>query len=60
MSDYPVGIYLGPNDSSIAIWKNGKEEIITNYYSDERTTPSIVSFTKNERLVDIPAENNKS
>ena len=59
MFNYPVGIYLGPNDSSIAIWRKGKEEIITNYYSDERTTPSIVSFTKNERLVDIPAENNK-
>ena len=58
MFNYPVGIYLGPNDSSIAIWKNGKVNIIPNE-SGERTTPSVVSFTKNERLVGIPAENNK-
>ena len=55
---YPVGIYLGPNDSSIAIWKNGKEEIIPNHYSGERTTPSVISFTKNERLVGDAAKNN--
>jgi len=58
MSYYPVGIYLGPNDSSIAIWKNGKVNIIPNERGDY-TTPSVVSFTKNERLVGIPAENNK-
>ena len=58
MFNYPVGIYLGPNDSSIAIWKNNKVNIISNE-SGERTTPSVVSFTKNERLVGIPAENNK-
>ena len=50
MSDYPVGIYLGPNDSSIAIWKNNKAETISNYMGN-RTTPSFVSFIKNERLV---------
>ena len=57
MSDYPVGIYLGPNDSSIAIWRNNKVEIIPNE-SGERTTPSVVSFTKNERLVGEGAKNN--
>ena len=51
MSDYPVGIYLGPNDSSIAVWKNGKAEIIPNQDTDSRTTPSVVSFIKNKRLV---------
>ena len=58
MFNYPVGIYLGPNDSSIAIWRNGKVNIIPNEIG-KYTTPSIVSFTKNERLVGIPAENNK-
>ena len=55
MSYYPVGIYLGPNDSSIAIWKNGKVNIIPNE-SGERTTPSVVSFTKNKRLVGVAAK----
>ena len=57
MSNYPVGIYLGPNDCSIAIWNNGKPEIICNEMG-ARTTPSVVSFTKNERLVGDAAKNN--
>ena len=61
MSDY-VGIYLGPNDSSIAVWWNWKAEIIPNDNSSKdsagRTTPSVVSFTKNERLVGEGAKNN--
>ena len=50
MSDYPVGIYLGPNDSSIAIGMNGIQQIIQNYIGN-RTTPSFASFIKNKRLV---------
>ena len=50
MSDYPVGIYLGPNNCSIAIWQNGKVQIIQISYH-KYSMPSVVSFTKNERLV---------
>ena len=50
MSDIRVGIYIGSNNSTIAIWRNGNAEIIPNY-TGERTTPSFVSFTKKERLV---------
>ena len=64
MSNYPVGIYLGPNDSSIAVWKNGKAEIIPNYDGSKdsagRTTPSVVSFTKNKSLVGVAGENIKT
>ena len=50
MSDYPVGIYLGPNDSSIAIWRKRNAEII--HYGDVRfIIPSFVSFIKNKILV---------
>lgn len=38
-----VGIDLGTTNSSIAIWKDGKVEVILNS-SNETTTPSIVSF----------------
>lgn len=38
-----VGIDLGTTNSSIAIWKDGKVEIVLNS-SNEATTPSIVSF----------------
>ena len=58
MSDHPVGIYLGPNDCSIAIWENGKVELIPNELGI-RTTPSVVSFTKSERLVGIAAKHNE-
>ena len=57
MSDYPVGIYLGPNDSSIAIWGNlERAEIIQNNNGDY-TTPSVVSFIKNKRFVGEDAKN---
>jgi len=56
MSNYPIGIYLGINDSSIAIWGNlERAEIIQNNNGDY-TTPSVVSFTKNKRLVGVAAK----
>ena len=58
MSHHPVGIYLGPNDCSIAIWWNGKAEIIENE-GGKRTTPSVVSFTKSDILVGIAAKDNE-
>lgn len=38
-----VGIDLGTTNSTIAIWKDGKIEVVLNS-SNETTTPSIVSF----------------
>ena len=58
MSDYAVGIYLGPNDCSIAIWWKGRVNIIPNDHG-YRTTPSVVSFTKTDILVGRPAKNNQ-
>ncbi len=54
MSNYPVGIYLGPNDCSIATWKNRTVEIIDIHGA--RTTPFVVSFIKSDRLVGIIAK----
>ncbi len=51
MSNYPVGIYLGPNDCSISIiGRNGHKLIVIDY--DGNSMPSIVSFTKTEILGD--------
>ncbi len=58
MSDISVGIYLGSNNCTIALWRNGKVDIIPNDMG-ERTTPSFVSFTKHERLVGQSAEYQK-
>lgn len=50
-----IGIDLGTTNSCVAVMEGKQAKVIANP-EGARTTPSVVSFQKNERLVGVPAK----
>lgn len=50
-----IGIDLGTTNSCVAVMEGGQAKVITSA-EGTRTTPSVVAFKGNERLVGIPAK----
>ena len=51
-----IGIDLGTTNCCVGVWKNDQIQIVANIMGN-KTTPSVISFSKNELLIGNSAKN---
>ncbi len=54
--NYVLGIDLGTTNSSVSVWVNNKIETLANK-TGNRTTPSMICFAKDQKIVGDAAKN---
>uniref|UniRef100_A0A8C0FZ64 Heat shock protein 70 n=1 Tax=Chelonoidis abingdonii TaxID=106734 RepID=A0A8C0FZ64_CHEAB len=53
-----IGVHLGCTCASVAVYKDGRADVVANDAGD-RVTPAVVAYSKNEEVVGLAAKQSR-